>query len=489
MAAVQGLASSRPRILPSRPRQSAEVIVVGAGLSGLQAAHRIQSSGSSCLVLEARDRVGGRFAHQPGRDGFDGARHLRMADLTRRLGLVAAAPQARPDESDLVQGLGACGEDGVPRVGVTPRPGPATRRTARADGVQGFAADDRRAFIRVRANVEELCQRVDVNRPAALMPNYGTMTVRELVASQGGTTAVQQLADSWTLSLFGLGCHDVSALSFLVHCKCAGGLRQALADVAGGSRSLRGAGGVSRLCEELAARLRPGSVLLSRCVDSIVQTAGNMCMLTTRSGDVFQCSKVILAGASSQCQTIDFTPGLSAEKQWLCDAANAGFSRGITLLFDEPWWRERGFSGRAQALDGPLCLVVDSSDDAIPALTCLVAGESGKELCAQPRGTRIQDLVRSLEAVFDGHVPAPAGVVEPSPEMDTSACMAVPAAHLRDLERDQWRPEGSLFFAGSAASFASRGHPEGALAAGSRAAAEVLDALQPVLGADPIPRL
>lgn len=39
---------------------SADVIVIGAGLSGLQAALTAHSAGLSVLVLEARDRVGGK---------------------------------------------------------------------------------------------------------------------------------------------------------------------------------------------------------------------------------------------------------------------------------------------------------------------------------------------------------------------------------------------------------------------------------------------
>ena len=41
-------------------RIDVDVCVVGAGFAGLTAAHRLASEGSSVIVLEARDRVGGR---------------------------------------------------------------------------------------------------------------------------------------------------------------------------------------------------------------------------------------------------------------------------------------------------------------------------------------------------------------------------------------------------------------------------------------------
>ncbi|MBN8926075.1 MAG: hypothetical protein BGO51_12710 [Rhodospirillales bacterium 69-11] len=62
-----------------------DVIVIGAGLAGLGAAHRLRQRGLRCVVLEAADRIGGRAwtAHPPELDGawFDmGAVWLHAAE-------------------------------------------------------------------------------------------------------------------------------------------------------------------------------------------------------------------------------------------------------------------------------------------------------------------------------------------------------------------------------------------------------------------------
>jgi monoamine oxidase len=52
--------SDSPNTTNGAPKESVDVVIIGAGLAGLTAARDILKAGLSCIILEARDRVGGK---------------------------------------------------------------------------------------------------------------------------------------------------------------------------------------------------------------------------------------------------------------------------------------------------------------------------------------------------------------------------------------------------------------------------------------------
>lgn len=79
---------------PSAQGQSEvmDVAIIGAGLAGLSAAQEVLQAGLSCVVLEARDRVGGKTWSQPMEDGKGvielGAAWINDVNQTKMIGLV-----------------------------------------------------------------------------------------------------------------------------------------------------------------------------------------------------------------------------------------------------------------------------------------------------------------------------------------------------------------------------------------------------------------
>lgn len=313
------------------------------------------------------------------------------------------------------------------------------------------------------------------------------MSVHELVVSQGATPIVQKLVNTWVYCIFGLSSKNVCALYFLLHCKSAGGLVRVLSSLGISQQRRWLEGGSQKLREELAGRLAPGSICFSQSIQQIHQTAENNCVLTAASGQKFYASKIILAESASCCRTIEFTPELGDDKQWLKSNYIHGRSAKVNVIYEHNWWRNRVLSGNALGVDGPIALVQDTSStaDGCHRLTCILTGAALKDRADMSEEDRIHKVIAGLQTIFGDDIPSPMDIAQLDQECSTwmqgPSNLAVPAANLSDLERDQWQPEGNVHFAGAETSFVWRGHTEGALASGSRAAEEALLSLGPPL--------
>jgi monoamine oxidase len=402
--------------------------VVGAGFAGLAAAAALAGGGLEPLVLEARDRVGGRVHSRRLANGavvelgaeFVEDDHQTLAALARDLGLAIAPTGMAYGDRDPRGGLGtgrAAVLAEVARLGdlLAGRPGPELLGRSVAEVLAGLPLD-----------------------PGA----------REAIAARLQVSAAQPVAE---LSAAALG-HAGSSFST--------------------RESLRVAGGNQRLALALAARL-PGAVHLATPVRAVAWSGAGVRVAT--DGAELAADACLLAVPASVMDRIRFDPPLPA---WKAEAlARVAYGHAAKLFVplrrvpppsavlsvpDRYWtWTATGAGGAVQP-------VVSAFAGSAPALAAL-------EVASGPAGWRrkLAALRPDLD-LDDGEL---LSTWDDDPWVQAAYSTRTPSFRPGDPDLLA-RPVGPLHFAGEHTAGPWSGLMEGALRSGQRAAAELLELLR-----------
>ena len=242
--------------------------------------------------------------------------------------------------------------------------------------------------------------------------------------------------------------------------------------------------GTQSIAERLAASLPLDTVRLDTAAELIVQTEGGV-DVHSANGRVFRGRKVIVAISTPLYGKISFNPPLPAGKALLVGSTRLGYYSKVMAVYNEPWWRDNGFSGASQSFLGPAAATRDTSEDCYSKfrLTSFIAGQPGEVWSQLPPAERRAAILAQLSHLFgsnNAHDPTEYIEQQWSSEEWSLGCPCpyTPPGVLTKVGKHLTEPHDHVHFVGTETAVEWKGYMEGALTSGIRGADEVVKLLR-----------
>lgn len=446
--------------------QQHDVIIIGAGMSGLRAAQLLADTHDVC-VIEARDRVGGRaLAHTfENGDSVDiggqwvGPGQDRLYALIEQMGMTTYPLWDQGDRLMLSGGKLS------KYTGTIPKLAP-------------------HILLNVHwmmTRFDKMAAQIDPAQPWAhpKAQEWDSQTVAEWMRKHALSRRAFEVFAVGIGAVFAAEPHDVSLLHALFYAR-AGTSLDNLVSTTGGAQQDRVhgdmAGLATRIADQLGDRIR-----LNEPVRKIDWSDG---IRVETDKAIHHARRGIMAIPPSQAMRIRYEPDLPAGRAGLWLRMPPGACIKCIAQYETPFWREEGLAGQAVGPELTVRVTFDNTqeDKTAGQLLGFIEGNEARQWSGRDPEERKAAVLRAFSAYFNEKALHPIDYVDQdwTAEPFTRGCYAAlmgPGVwtaygeHLR-------QPLGPLHMAGTETATAYFGYYEGALDAAERAVAEVTRALE-----------
>jgi monoamine oxidase len=462
------MATAAPR---ASARRQADVVVVGAGLAGLTAARELVAAGHSVVVLEARNRVGGRTLNHDLGGGrivekggqFIGPTQDHIARLAAETG-VATFPTH-------IEGENVYYADGV-------------RRTYTGDlPPDPLALPD--ALVTIE-RINRMSREVPIDAPweAAQAAEWDGQTMESWLRDNNVLPRTRELVDLLYNSLLGGQARDASLLFSLFYIAGFGNetnpgtIDRGIA-TKGGAQEQRFVGGSQLISIRMAEQL-DGRVVLDAPVRRVTQDAGGVDVVS--DAGTWRAQRVVVAMPPPLAARIQWEPALPALHDQLFQRLPMGTLMKVEAVYEEPFWRPE-LSGMSLNLEGPVVTTFDNTppEGSPGVLMGFLGGHHWREVGHLPVAQRRRSALRNFADAVGERALAPIDYLEHDWVRDTWSVggpVAVGGAGtIVDFGAQIREAVGRVHWAGTETSTYWNGYMDGAVRSGERAAVEVGDLL------------
>lgn len=443
-----------------------DCIVVGAGFTGLAAATELRRLGKSVLVVEARDRVGGRVENMVLPDGqvielggqWIAPSHEHVHALVERYQLqqLPASPgrALMRMEGNVVE-LPIGGEDDAERTPFEV-----------ADLGQGLLR-----FRRLANRVQEDPVWAQANR--VWLEQDLRRWLHANLRTPGGRADFE---------------HVLRAVRVEDHATLRDGLDRVnqgvdlerLVAINDRVRQTRVRGGIWTVAERLAAELGD-AVRTGVLVTGLVQDAEQVSVVLA-DGERLRARRALLTLPPWLAQKLSYDPELPSWREDVVHRTTPGSVVKAFAIYERPWWREHGWSGQMSADEGPVRVSFDTTDPGCQrgVLMGFFEGSEAETVSRLSVSLRRRLFLESLSGVFGPQAAEALDYVDRDWVTDpyTQGC------HGAHFAPGLWRvngqllaePFGRIHFAGAEYSSEFNGYIEGALLSAQEAASTIVRA-------------